>query len=170
MDSPVRIIRDTRKKLGLSQTDLSAASGVSLPTIQNIEAGRANPSLSTLQSVLDALGLRARYESASADWNYLSACGIPILTSERSPVLPSVSLFLKELRRAALELSEDSADDERKREALQSCLLALKIHFPTFYERQVAGSALLAKLIPAQPNGRLLKLKRLAESKLSTFL
>lgn len=49
--------RQRRELLGLLQPQLSAIAGISTRTIQLVEAGKANPSLSTILQLADALGL-----------------------------------------------------------------------------------------------------------------
>ena len=49
------LLRQRREKLQLTQTELAVQVGVSLPSIQNMEAGRANPSLKTLEKVFAGL-------------------------------------------------------------------------------------------------------------------
>lgn len=39
------VIKARRKVLGISQQDLAEMSGISLPTVKDIERGLANPSL-----------------------------------------------------------------------------------------------------------------------------
>ena len=51
------IIKERRAKLGISQQDLAEFSGVGIATVKDIERGAANPSLITLQKLLDVLGL-----------------------------------------------------------------------------------------------------------------
>jgi transcriptional regulator with XRE-family HTH domain len=51
-------MRKRREVLGLLQPQLSALSGISIRTIQLVEQGRGNPSLSTLISLANSLGLR----------------------------------------------------------------------------------------------------------------
>jgi len=55
------VIKNRRKTLGISQQDLSEMSGVSLPTVKDIERGLANPSLSTISKLLDVLGMEIIY-------------------------------------------------------------------------------------------------------------
>lgn len=50
-----------RKTLGISQQDLAEMSGVSLATIKDIERGKGNPSLDTVQKILDILGMEIKY-------------------------------------------------------------------------------------------------------------
>lgn len=49
-------VRRLRAASGLSQSDLAVAAGVSRRTIVNLEAGSANVSLSSLDTIADALG------------------------------------------------------------------------------------------------------------------
>ena len=79
-------IRDTRRCLGISQTALAVRAGVSLATLQNIEADRANPSLSTLEKLLEPLGLGLALEPQQADWDALAGLGLPL--SRRSSRRP----------------------------------------------------------------------------------
>jgi DNA-binding XRE family transcriptional regulator len=51
------LIQERRIKLALRQEDLSEMIGISTKTIQNIENGKANPSLSILQKLSAVLGL-----------------------------------------------------------------------------------------------------------------
>ena len=55
------VIKARRKVLGISQQDLAEMSGVSLPTVKDIERGLANPSLSTISKLLDVLGMKIVY-------------------------------------------------------------------------------------------------------------
>lgn len=52
------VIRQRRELLGLLQTQLAALSGISSRTIQLVEQGKGNPSLDTLNNLIDPLGLR----------------------------------------------------------------------------------------------------------------
>jgi transcriptional regulator with XRE-family HTH domain len=51
------LIQERRLKLALKQEDVSEMIRISTKTIQNIENGKANPSLSTLQKLSEILGL-----------------------------------------------------------------------------------------------------------------
>lgn len=50
-------LRDLRHKHSLSQRDLADAIGVSHPRISEMEKGKANPTLSTLQNIADVFGV-----------------------------------------------------------------------------------------------------------------
>lgn len=55
-------MKSRRKTLGISQLDLAEMSGVSLATVKDIERGKGNPSLNTVQKILDILGMEIIYE------------------------------------------------------------------------------------------------------------
>ena len=50
-------IRQRRELLGLLQPQLSGLSGVNTRTIQLVEQGKGNPSLETLLSLIEPIGL-----------------------------------------------------------------------------------------------------------------
>lgn len=52
------IIKQRRKLLRISQRQLADISGIGINTLTKIERGEANPSVGTLERVLDALGLK----------------------------------------------------------------------------------------------------------------
>lgn len=51
-------IKERRSQLGISQQDLAEISEVSLATIKDIERGKGNPSLNTLEKIADVLGMK----------------------------------------------------------------------------------------------------------------
>lgn len=51
-------VRELRTQRGLTQFQLAQLSGVSLPTIQNIEALKANPSISILEKIFNSLNAK----------------------------------------------------------------------------------------------------------------
>ncbi len=50
-------IKERRSLLGITQQDLADISGVGLRTIKEIETGKGNPSIHTLQKILDVVGM-----------------------------------------------------------------------------------------------------------------
>ena len=52
-----RNLRQRRKELGLTQTDLAKALGVKQPVIAALEGGRNNPSLDRVEEIAKALSL-----------------------------------------------------------------------------------------------------------------
>ena len=51
------VIKECRALLGISQQDLSDYSGVGISTVKDLERGVGNPSLQTLQKILDVVGM-----------------------------------------------------------------------------------------------------------------
>lgn len=51
------IIQKRRNELSLKQEDLSEMTGITSKTIYLIETGKGNPSLDTLQKLLEVLGM-----------------------------------------------------------------------------------------------------------------
>ncbi|MFH0772493.1 MAG: helix-turn-helix transcriptional regulator [Candidatus Omnitrophota bacterium] len=62
MDPEIKIIcnqiKDTRNKIGLTQTELAEKTGLSQQTISFVEQGYVNISIRTLKKIADALNLR----------------------------------------------------------------------------------------------------------------
>lgn len=52
-----KIIKDRRKAIGVTQEQLADVSGVSLSYIKLVEANKANPTISVVETLLDCLGL-----------------------------------------------------------------------------------------------------------------
>jgi len=55
-------MKSRRKTLGISQQDLAEITEVSLATVKDIECGDGNPSLRTVQKILDVLGMEINYQ------------------------------------------------------------------------------------------------------------
>ena len=48
--------------LGITQQDLADMSEIAISTIKKIESGKGNPSLSTVEKIMDILGMEVKYE------------------------------------------------------------------------------------------------------------
>lgn len=166
-------VRSRRTALGLTQSDLARMSGVSLPTIQNLERGAGNPSLSTMESLLAALGMDVRVDERAADWDALTALGLPLTAGKPRRLVPTLDLLAHHARLAALEISEgqrDAEDRERKGEALHALLLATRSHYPTLHAHAFGRSAAVARILDRPVSGRVVKLGRIALARLSEYL
>jgi transcriptional regulator with XRE-family HTH domain len=51
------VIKERRSLLGISQQDLSDYSGIGISTVKDLERGVGNPTLHTLQKILDVVGM-----------------------------------------------------------------------------------------------------------------
>ncbi|MCD8290805.1 MAG: helix-turn-helix domain-containing protein [Prevotella sp.] len=56
------VMKSRREFLRLSQQDLAEIAMVSLATVKDIERGKGNPSLNTVNKILDVLGLEIEYK------------------------------------------------------------------------------------------------------------
>jgi transcriptional regulator with XRE-family HTH domain len=164
-------IRETRAKLGLSQGKLSALSGVSLPTIQNIEAGKGNPSFETLESLCKSLCLSLAFEERQPDLELLIAAGLP-LSSEKVPLktLPSAEQIQAELCAVCLMLTKHPENQERLKEAVLAFLACIRFHFPTWYKKNLSRVPIIHPFEIEKLSGRIIKLSRQARENLSKVL
>jgi transcriptional regulator with XRE-family HTH domain len=63
IDQKIRdIIKERRKFLKLRQEDIAEITGIAIKTIQLLEQGKGNPSVSTLQKIADVLGMEIRMQ------------------------------------------------------------------------------------------------------------
>lgn len=173
------LLRERRLLSGMAQAALANAAGVSLPTVQNLEAGKGNPSVQTLEALFEVLGLRLEMVPACADWDLLARMGVPISTSglrqDSGQSRFSSRQLADQLRLAAFEFQEgedprDPPDRARKRESLEATLLALQSHFPSFFEDHVRGCPVLEQRVPRVPEARHIKLRRVALAGLARYL
>ena len=56
------VMKLQRKALGITQQDLADMSEIAISTIKKIESGKGNPSLSTVEKIMDILGMEVTYE------------------------------------------------------------------------------------------------------------
>lgn len=168
-----RWVRRRRRALGLTQADLRARAGVSLATVQGIEAGTANPAFETLRRVLEALGLCLDVRPRDAAWDVLAHFGLPLAGAEGSEGAREIEDLPDAVRAAALELrgEEERGDGrQRRRESLEALLLALRLHFPSLHERWFGRAPAVLGLVPGRPSGRVVKLARVARALLARRL
>ncbi len=57
-----KILQDRRKELVLNQIDVAELSGINIKTIYQIENGKGNPSLKTINNLLNVLGLEQKIQ------------------------------------------------------------------------------------------------------------
>lgn len=172
MDSLGPEVRSGRRRKKLSQPDLARAAGVSLATIQNIESGRANPSLSTLTRVLAPLGLGVEIGPIAADRGALIALGLPLSGAADPLPVRDLSVLRHHVERALDELegAPGAAGAERLRDCLQALALALRLHFPSATSAWFETSPRLLELVAQEPPGRVIKLYRIALARVAEYL
>lgn len=173
MADVIEFLKVLRKQLGITQVELAHQSGVSLPSIQNLEAGNGNPSIETLQALAGSIGLELSMTIKPAHWDALAYLGAPLTTlSTVQSITPQLSTLLGTLREACVELhySNQVSDRERKLEAVQALLLALEEHFPKIFKKYCSPSTLIMSLKSKTITGKLIKLKRIAVARLAEYL
>lgn len=158
--------RKARKTVRLSQGAVAYLSKTSLPTIQNIESGKGNPSLSVLSSVAQVLGLEISIQSRKPDWDFLRSCGVPIQgMNESKNKKPEVDPLVLETK-----LALQGPLSTREAEALTAFLLAIQIHYPTLYKKSFSKNPLALKALEQPITGRIIKLSRIARHSISEYL
>ncbi len=162
-------LKRIRTDLGLTQMELATQSGISLPTIQNIESGKANPSLEILTRVLNVLGLEIKVSVAGFQADTAILLGVPLSSKQFSTLIkPSRNLLCIEARKWAHYFREN-VFTERETLAMTSFLCALKDYWPSIYKE--IECPIFDKLISiSRNNGHLIKLRRIAIANLSTYL
>lgn len=53
----IKIIKERRESLNITQEELAKFSGVGLRTLKQFESGKGNPTLQTINKIVDVLGL-----------------------------------------------------------------------------------------------------------------
>lgn len=56
------VMKSRRKTLSISQLDLAEMAEVSLATIKDIERGKGNPSLATVNKIIEVLGMEMIFQ------------------------------------------------------------------------------------------------------------
>ena len=126
-------LREARKQQGLTQQELANRASISLATLQNIEANRANPALSTLSELFAVLGLELCVAPLEIDWASLRHVGVPIVLPGELPAWrPGKTDLVKALGRiAAVPLA---SLDHKEQKAIYGFLWAIKEHFPQHWQ------------------------------------
>ena len=145
---------------------------MSRATLQNLEAGRANPSLGTLLAVLDVLGLDLECREQPADWDALCALGLPLLAREARSVERSPEVLARHLHCAVAEVSDSTVrpGEGRRRDAVRALLLAMRDHFPRAFRGHLARVVRFSGILEDPWTGREIKLTRLARRTLAEYL
>lgn len=157
-------LRELRKQLQISQGKLGVLSGVSLPTLQRLEAGHGNPSLEILESLARALGYQLELSPLPVSVDQLSYLGVPISAIREEPVPKTPESLILKLNLFVEKMVEA---DPKIVKAIQGTLLALRDHYPGQFERLNEKAK---KLVSKDLNGEIIKLKRISLTKLSSYL
>jgi transcriptional regulator with XRE-family HTH domain len=167
---PHELIRNLRLKQGRTQFELAVRAKVSLPTIQKIEAGTANPGWSIVESILHSLNYEIQYRPMAPHWEELASYGIPLSSQQKKSGRPARGDLVDLLKSSLTYGSSTGFPMTREWEALAAFLLGLKTHFPEVWADLGPLSQEADRLIKHQDWGRLLKLRRLAIASQAKYL
>ena len=68
-DTLVQTIKERREMLHVTQESLAEISGVGLRTLKQFESGKGNPTLQTLQKLVDVLGMEVCLQVKKTQFN-----------------------------------------------------------------------------------------------------
>jgi transcriptional regulator with XRE-family HTH domain len=159
-----------RSQFGYSQVKLSHESQVSLPTIQNIEAGKANPTIDVLVRLTKVFGLSIKIEPQPFDIEKAIALGVPLASMSKtsSPPMVNSKILKQEVKSWHHPLLANSLA-EREEVAMVSFIIALKDHYASFYD-EIKSPIFEQKIKEYGYCGKVIKLRRMALSNLSKYL
>lgn len=162
-------IQKLRLQMGLTQTQLAIRAGVSLPTIQKIEAGIANPGFEIVETIFSCLNQKLHFVPKEPDWDSLANYGVPLSTKHTVANKSEKALLI--LVRSALDFFETTKPEMRREwEAFAAFLLALKTHFGPTWKKLQPFHDCANELIGKVEHGRLLKLRRLSIAQQASYL
>lgn len=153
-----------RQQLGMSQASLAEASGVSIPFIQLIEAGKANPSIQILEACLSALGFRLDIKESEPKWAEIVQLGVPL---GQAPKLVWNGKTSAGKIRTAYHFSKNNRGFSKEFDAIEGYLIAFRDHYPTYFKKMFPD---FEKTLPTDLNGRQIKLRRIALSNLAKLI
>jgi transcriptional regulator with XRE-family HTH domain len=98
------LLRDARRRHGLTQQQLAARARTSQAAISRIERGLVSPTFATLAGLLDLMGEQLRLEADEIDYGFdrtLYERTLAMTVGERLDQAAAFSTFVTELRAAA---------------------------------------------------------------------
>ena len=160
-----------RAQLGYTQVKLAQLSGVSLPTIQNIESSKTNPTVDVLNKILMSLGMEIKAQPLPIDIQKASVLGVPLTSSDESnkDLKPNAAQLIHEMNRWPLPLMMKQFN-HRDEEAIVAFVTAIYDHYPKFYTQNIENDIFNQKILEFRSNARIPKLRRMALNQLSKYL
>ena len=164
-------IKEKRKAMGYTQMKLATLAGVSLPTIQNLELGKGNPTLEVLKKIGSSLNTSFQWTSQEPNWTLLESCGLPIhLKQEKRSKTNITPLELASQLKLAIHFCEQKKIEERLKESVAALLWAIQHYYPTYYSYCLGGKETEVLLTQYPLKKRILKLMKIASSGISRIL
>ena len=165
-------LKTRRLNLDMTQAILAVKSGVSLATLQNIEAGRANPALGTMEAICGVLKLEV-FVRPIRDLPALSGLlsfGLPLLGAPAATVakVRPTSMSLIAALNTGGGLMHGLRTGSREEKALASFLWALRDHYPSVWRKLNARTR--SWLGELDDDAFSIQLRRLSLRRLSGYL
>ncbi len=158
-----------RKKVNLSQFQLAQQSGVSLPTIQNIEAQKSNPTMAIVEKLLAPLGLELIIQNLEWDRQKAIDLGVALSAAKKSKRMPSKDELILESKKW-IHLIDSQELEPREKEALVAFLMAIKDGFTSFYKQWIQCPTFDELIKQHRKNEKVIKLRRISLSYLGQYL
>ncbi len=159
-----KTLKHRRMALGFSQSQLAHRASLSLASIQKIERGSVSPRWESLEDLLQSLSLNFSISEKEINLDALAAIGVPI--AQKNDVHETFELS-ESIR---LIIFQFTHFPERVQEAIEAFVLALKLHFPSQFQKLYRENKKIVELLPSKIDGRMIKLSRIAKSNLSRDL
>jgi transcriptional regulator with XRE-family HTH domain len=129
------LIRSESLYQDLSQSELARKSKLSLPMIQLIEAGRTNPSITTVNQICKVLKIELKANACESKIErLLKKFGMITSVRKRREKPPSLKLFKSWIIEANQEINH--VMDERLKDGFQGLLLAVYEYYPSLRNEQ----------------------------------
>jgi len=161
-----KLIREARLSLGLTQQELAHRAAVSLATLQNIEAGRANPELNTVSRLAESVGYRLSLTPHQPRIDDLIPYGLPLMSETPGPRIRPTRQSLIEILNLSAPTWLNRRLGAREHDALIAFLSALRDHFPSVWKELAPNiRESMKKQRPVRA-----KLRRMALSFLAEYL
>ena|SRR3989338_6913916 len=163
-------IKEKRKAMGYTQMKLATLAGVSLPTIQNLELGKGNPTLEILKKIGVSLNTSFQWTSQEPQWELLEKCGLPIHLVSSKDKTKITPFELAAQLKLAIHLCTQKHIEERLKEAVAALTWAIQHYYPTYYSYCLESRETKSLLEKYPLKGRISKLMKLAASGIAGIL
>ena len=158
------LVYQERRLKGWTQETLARKSGVSIPMIQLIEAGKTNASLNTVVQLAEVLDIECTLKAKGLLSERLAVFFGLISTSEiESRMFLNPASLLQLCENHSAELTQV---DLRLKEAVEAILLCIVEYYPSFGKQILKNKVMKSLYHQMKITGRIIKMKRIALPKL----
>ncbi len=163
-----KIIKEARVRAGWTQQNLAQEACISIATLQNIEADRANPAWDTLNSIFAALNLEVKINFNRNELEPFIPLGLPLLSQTARNLKPISHADFERIMKNGVDHLNSIRENSREEKALASFLWAIQDHFPSLWKK--LDQRYKSWLRPKSDSARSIKLRRIALSHLGKIL